>query len=285
MQEPKHYPVVYVDEVEQVRLLFSKFFRLSTDNAEFNIPSKLENIYNYEEFKHSGNKDLIASNYLLRKIVMMYQAEECRNFLHHDVGAFLTEMRGWLRRSNGEVDYGGGAFVFGAAGALPRPSALPIVEEEDDSEEDEEEELLGADQIDVGLTERSGKRKEEPLKEQPTLSSLVRDRTILQSGSKSRANIRTEPGSKTPGLKGKAWLGQGTPQRGREGEHQSQQVRPGQGLRKTRGWAPESEGHEGHARAAGLVRSRSRHRGETPYGEGSADRRSKSRKRDEGSSK
>lgn len=162
MHEPKHYPVVYVDEVEQVRLLFSKFFRLSTDNAEFNIPSKLENIYNYDEFKHSGNKDLIASNYLLRKIVMMYQAEECRNFLHHDVGAFLTEMRGWLRRSNAndEVDGGGDGFGYGTVGALPRPSALPVVEEEDDSEEDEEAELLGADQIDVGLTERSGKRKE-----------------------------------------------------------------------------------------------------------------------------
>ena len=72
MHEPKHYPIIYVDEVEEVRLLFSKFFRLSTDNAELNIPSKLENIYNYDEFKHSGNKDLITSNYFLRKIVMMY---------------------------------------------------------------------------------------------------------------------------------------------------------------------------------------------------------------------
>jgi len=165
MHEPKHYPVEYVDEVEELCLLFSKFFRLSTDNAEYNIRSKLENIYNFEEFERSGNKDLIASNYLLRKIVMMYHAEECRNFLHDDVGAFLTEMRGWLRRSNGEVDSGGGAFVDGLIGAPLRPGALPVVEEEDDSEEDEEAGLLAAEQIDVGLSERSGKRNREPPRE------------------------------------------------------------------------------------------------------------------------
>ena len=219
MHEPKHYPIIYVDEVEEVRLLFSKFFRLSTDNAELNIPSKLENIYNYDEFKHSGNKDLIASNYLLRKIVMMYQAEECRNFLYLNAAAFETEMRGWLLRANGDqIEPAGGskAYQFGGAGLPPLQSALAVVQEQNDEEEDREEsedEPIGADDIDVGLTERSGKHKPKAPKDHPTISSLVRDQTILQSGSKSpsgkRENLRTDMGSKTPGLRGKSSLGKG----------------------------------------------------------------------------
>ena len=47
MQQPKTYEVEQIDEVEEVRLQFSKFFKQTTDNSHMNIPSKLENILSY----------------------------------------------------------------------------------------------------------------------------------------------------------------------------------------------------------------------------------------------
>ena len=46
MQQQKTYFNEYVDEVEEVRLQYSKFFKQTTDNSHLQITSKLDNIYN-----------------------------------------------------------------------------------------------------------------------------------------------------------------------------------------------------------------------------------------------
>ena len=85
--------------------------------------------------------------------------------------------------------------------------------EEDEDREEDSDEPIGADDIGLGLTERSGKHKQPAPKDHPTISSLAWDQTILQSGGKSpsqkRENLRTDLGSKTPGHKGKSSLGKG----------------------------------------------------------------------------
>ena len=62
-QKKLHKPIIYEDtcinEVEQIRNLFSQFFKTTTDFSDLNIPSKHENIYNYDEINRSSRKDLI----------------------------------------------------------------------------------------------------------------------------------------------------------------------------------------------------------------------------------
>ena len=46
MEVQKDYPITHIDEVEQVRLLFSKFFKATTNFAHLNVESKIDNIFN-----------------------------------------------------------------------------------------------------------------------------------------------------------------------------------------------------------------------------------------------
>jgi hypothetical protein len=82
MQVPKTYEVEQIDEVEEVRLQFSKFFKQTTDNSHLQIQSKLDNIYNQEEINKSSRKDLIVSNLLNRKIIMMHEEYGAKNFMN-----------------------------------------------------------------------------------------------------------------------------------------------------------------------------------------------------------
>jgi ribosomal protein L11 methylase PrmA len=82
MQQPKIYEVTHIDEVEEVKLQFSKFFKQSTDNSHLNIPSKLDNIYNQDEINKNSRRDLIVSNLLARKIVMIYEEFGGKNFMN-----------------------------------------------------------------------------------------------------------------------------------------------------------------------------------------------------------
>lgn len=79
-------PVVYeetvINEVEKIQLVFSKFFRTSTDFSQLIIPSKQNNIYNMEEINKQARKDLIIANILSSKVVMMIEEEGERNFMN-----------------------------------------------------------------------------------------------------------------------------------------------------------------------------------------------------------
>ena len=48
------YPITHIDEVEQVRLLFSKFFKATTDFRHLDVESKVMNIYNQGELYKSS---------------------------------------------------------------------------------------------------------------------------------------------------------------------------------------------------------------------------------------
>jgi len=58
------------------------FFTKSTDNSGIDIPSKLSNIYNFDEINQSSRKELIVSRILTRKIVTMIEEEGAKNFIY-----------------------------------------------------------------------------------------------------------------------------------------------------------------------------------------------------------
>jgi len=96
-------PIMYeeneIDEVEQIRLLFSQFFKQTTDFSDLNIPSKHENIYNYDEINKSSRKDLIIQNILVLKVVMMIEEEGGRNLMndkYQNTGLQRTQVRSRL---------------------------------------------------------------------------------------------------------------------------------------------------------------------------------------------
>lgn len=71
-----------IDEVEQIRFLFSQFFKQTTDFSDLSVPSKHENIYNYDEINKSSRRDLIIQNILVLKVVMMIEEEGSRNLMN-----------------------------------------------------------------------------------------------------------------------------------------------------------------------------------------------------------
>mgnify|MGYP000856131936 CR=1 FL=1 len=83
MEIEGEYPLYKIDEIERVRLLFSKFFVKSTDNSHLNIKAKFENIYDPGKVLKSSHKDLIVSILLQRKIVMMIGEEGHINFMNN----------------------------------------------------------------------------------------------------------------------------------------------------------------------------------------------------------
>lgn len=81
---PGEYEITHIDEVEELKIQFSKFFRQGTNNSELFVPSKYDNIYNLEEIQQSAKKDLIIKNLLARKVIMINAEEASKNFMHRD---------------------------------------------------------------------------------------------------------------------------------------------------------------------------------------------------------
>jgi len=54
MELSHDYPITHIDEVEQIRLLFGKFFKAQTNFTHLNVASKVSNIYNQEELYKSS---------------------------------------------------------------------------------------------------------------------------------------------------------------------------------------------------------------------------------------
>ena len=54
MELEQEYPITHIDEVEQIRLLFSKFFKATTNFTHLNVSSKVNNIYNQEALYKSS---------------------------------------------------------------------------------------------------------------------------------------------------------------------------------------------------------------------------------------
>jgi hypothetical protein len=69
--------------VEQIRNLFSQFFKTTTDFSDLDIQAKHDNIYNYDEISKSSRKELIIQNILTLKVVMMIEEEGSRNLMHN----------------------------------------------------------------------------------------------------------------------------------------------------------------------------------------------------------
>lgn len=122
-------PIVYVenkiDEVEQIRLLFSQFFKQTTDFSDLDIPSKHENIYNYDEINKSSRKDLIIQNILVLKVVMMSEEEGSRNLMNDQyqyTGLQRTQVR---RRLSAQESLA--VLADKVQEARPPPRALPMI--------------------------------------------------------------------------------------------------------------------------------------------------------------
>ena len=81
---PGVYDITHIDEVEELKIQFSRFFRQGTNNSELFVPSKYDNIYNLDEIQQSTRKDLIIKNLLARKVIMMNGEEASKNFMHRN---------------------------------------------------------------------------------------------------------------------------------------------------------------------------------------------------------
>ena len=122
-------PIVYVendiDEVEQIRFLFSQFFKQTTDFSDLSIPSKHENIYNYDEINKSSRKDLIIQNILVLKVVMMIEEEGSRNLMndkYQHTGLQRMQVR---RRLSAQESLA--VLAQKVKEVRPQPKALPMI--------------------------------------------------------------------------------------------------------------------------------------------------------------
>ena len=79
---PNKYEITHIDEVEELKIQFSRFFRQGTNNSDLIVPSKYDNIYNYDEIAQSTRKELIIKNLLARKVIMINGEEASKNFMH-----------------------------------------------------------------------------------------------------------------------------------------------------------------------------------------------------------
>jgi hypothetical protein len=48
---PGEYEITHMDEVEELKIQFSRFFRQGTNNSDLIVPSKYDNIYNLDEIQ------------------------------------------------------------------------------------------------------------------------------------------------------------------------------------------------------------------------------------------
>ena len=76
------YEITHMDEVEELKIQFSRFFRQGTNNSDLIVPSKYDNIYNLDEIQQSTKKELIIKNLLARKVIMINGEEASKNFMH-----------------------------------------------------------------------------------------------------------------------------------------------------------------------------------------------------------
>jgi len=69
-----------IDEVFQLKILFTSLWIKTTDFSQLNVPAKIANIYNMKEIEKNSRKKLIKKQTLAKKVVMMMEEKGSKNF-------------------------------------------------------------------------------------------------------------------------------------------------------------------------------------------------------------